>query len=154
MTDDQPDVVEREIYIRARPETVFAYFTDPEKLMRWKGIHANIHPAPGGIFRVDLNGHDIVRGVYAEVVPYSRVIFTWGWEGEASQVPPGSSTVEVTLIPDEQGTYVRLRHLNLSPDQQEAHRMGWDHYLPRLATVAEGRDPGPDPWAFAPMGTA
>jgi hypothetical protein len=25
------------------------------------------------------------------------------------------------------------------------HEVGWRHYLPRLATAAEGRDPGPDP---------
>jgi hypothetical protein len=26
------------------------------------------------------------------------------------------------------------------------HRTGWEHYLPRLALVAEGTNPGPDPW--------
>lgn len=28
----------REIRVNARPETVFAYFTDPAKMMKWKGI--------------------------------------------------------------------------------------------------------------------
>ena len=43
----QPDVtrtgrIEREIRVEARPETVFAFFTDPEKYVRWKGRHAQL----------------------------------------------------------------------------------------------------------------
>jgi uncharacterized protein YndB with AHSA1/START domain len=81
------------------------------------------------------------------VVPHSRVVFTWGWEGDSSPLPPGSSKVEVSLIPDGDGTIVRLRHLGLSPEQRQAHAEGWEHYMPRLALAAAGGDPGPDPSA-------
>ena len=40
-----------------------------------------------------------------------------------------------------------LTHAGLPADQVEGHREGWDHYMPRLAMLAEGKDPGPDPWA-------
>ena len=30
------------------------------------------------------------------------------------------------------------------------HARGWDHYLPRLAAVASGGDPGLDPWIERP----
>jgi len=30
---------------------------------------------------------------------------------------------------------------------EDFHATGWDHFLPRLVEVAEGRDPGPDPLA-------
>ena len=146
------DAVERQVRIAARPETIFPFFTDPEKMMRWKGISATLDPRPGGAYRVDMNGHDVAQGEYVEVVPNSKVVFTWGWEAVGSPLPPGASTVEVTLIPDGDGTIVRLRHFNLAPDQQEVHAMGWEHYMARLVVAAEGRDPGPDPWAQREMG--
>ena len=141
------DAIEREVRIAARPSTVFSFFTDPAKMMQWKGISAELDPRPDGIYWVAMNGENIASGRYQEIVPYSRIVFTWGWEGEDSPLPPGSSTVEVSFIEDGEYTIVRLRHLGLSADQQDAHAEGWEHYLPRLVIVAEGKDPGPDPWA-------
>ena len=145
MTSTHSDVVEREVRIAARPETIFLFFVEPEKMMRWKGISAELDPRPGGIYRVDVTGRDIARGEYVEVTPHSRVVFTWGWEGEHHPVPPGSSTVEITLTPDGDGTIVRLRHFDLPTEAQELHGQGWDHYMERLAIAGAGGDPGPDP---------
>ena len=136
------DVLEREIRIAARPETVFAFFTDPAKMIRWKGIQAALDPQPGGIYRVDINGRDVARGEFLEVVPYTRIVFTWGWEGDGSPLPPGASTVEILLTPDGGGTIVRLRHLGLPLALREIHAQGWDGFLTRLVAAAEGRDPG------------
>ncbi|TVZ96600.1 activator of Hsp90 ATPase-like protein [Streptomyces sp. BK340] len=61
-------------------------------------------------------------------------------------VPPGSSTVEITLEPVPEGTLPRLVHRDLpSPEACAAHEEGWTHYTGRLAVVAAGGDPGPDP---------
>lgn len=139
-------VLEREVRIAARPETIFAFFTDPAKMMRWKGIEATLEPRPGGVYRVNVTGRDVACGDYVEIEPNQRVVFTWGWEGEGNPVPPGSSTVEITLVPDGAETIVRLRHLDLPGGEGDPHGDGWDHYLPRLATAAEGRDSGADPW--------
>jgi uncharacterized protein YndB with AHSA1/START domain len=141
------DVVEREIRIDASPETVFAYFTDPARMTRWKGRSATLDPRPGGAYRVEINDRAVVRGEFVEVTPYSRLVFTWGWEGSDPEhpVPPGSSTVEVVLEPDGGGTLVRLRHRDLPAGQGELHDQGWTHYLGRLGEAAAGRDPGPDP---------
>jgi uncharacterized protein YndB with AHSA1/START domain len=142
------DVLEREIRIAARPEIVFSFFVDPAKMARWKGLRATLDPRPGGVYRVDINGRDVARGEYLEVTPHNRIVFTWGWEGDGSPLPPGASTVEVSLAPDGDGTIVRLRHLGLpNPPLFELHAAGWDHYLPRLMAACEGRDPGPDPRA-------
>jgi uncharacterized protein YndB with AHSA1/START domain len=147
VTQAQPaEALEHEVYIAARPETVFAYFTDPDKMVMWKGIEATLDPLPGGIYRVSINGRDVARGEYVEVIPNSRVVFTWGWEGDASPVPPGSSTVEVSLVPEGDGTRVRLRHTGLPTEAREVHAGGWDHYLERLSGAAAGRPLGPDPW--------
>jgi uncharacterized protein YndB with AHSA1/START domain len=149
---DQPEVatvVEREVRIAARPETVFEFFTDPEKMVLWKGREADLDPQPGGIYRVEMGDQIVARGEYVEIDAPSRVVFTWGWEGQESpgpqSVPPGSSRVEVTLEPDGEGTLVRLRHLDLPEETRQIHGEGWDLYLGRLAIVAAGGDPGTDP---------
>jgi uncharacterized protein YndB with AHSA1/START domain len=145
------DAVVMEVRIAARPETIFPFFTDPAKMIEWKGTDAALDARPGGIYRVNVTGSAIARGEYVEISPYDRIVFTWGWEGEDHHpVPPGSTTVEVTLIPDGDGTIVRLRHLGLSGDNAIQHRVGWEHFLPRLVIAAEGGDPGPDPWVVSP----
>lgn len=141
------DVVSCEIRIDARPETVFAYFTDPARMVAWKGRAAALDARPGGVYRVEINDRAVARGEYVEVTPYTRVVFTWGWEGAKPEhpVPPGSSTVEVELVPDGDGTLVRLTHHDLPSEERGNHEQGWTHYLGRLAAAASGRDPGPDP---------
>lgn len=149
MTTTDPTVVQKEIQIAARPETVFAYFTDPAKVVRWKGVEATLDPRPGGIYRVDMHGgRNIARGQYVEIVPHSRIVFTWGWEGEGHPVSPGTTTVEVMLTPTGEGTLLRLIHRGLpTVELRDGHGEGWTHYLARLALAAAGQDPGPDPWA-------
>ncbi|MEK7216449.1 MAG: SRPBCC family protein [Chloroflexota bacterium] len=142
--------VERVVKIAARPEIVYNYFVDPAKMLDWKGIDATLDPRPGGVYRVNVTGRDIARGEYVELQPYSRIVFTWGWEGEGHPLPPGSSTVEVTLTPEGDGTILRLRHSGLAEALRAPHAEGWDHYLDRLVIRAGGQDPGIDPWTAAP----
>lgn len=137
-------VVELETRIAAPPESVFAYFVDPERYGRWKGLGAELDPRPGGVYRVAMPGQSTVTGRYLEVEAPRRVVFTWGWEGHP-EVPPGSSTVEVTLVPDGDGTIVRLRHHGLpSAGMRSLHAGGWARYLDRLRVAGAGGDPGPD----------
>lgn len=150
MAVQQHDAVEREVRIAARPETVFEFFTDPEKMIRWKGRRAELDARPGGTYRVEINDQAIALGEYVEVDPPGRIVFTWGWEGQEGgqgehAVPPGSSRVEITLEPHGDGTLVRLRHLDLPAESRELHGQGWDLYLGRLTAAASGGDPGPDP---------
>ena len=84
--------VEREIRIAAAPDVVFEFFVDPAKMLRWKGTTAELDPRPGGLYRVNVTGREVTRGEYVEIVPHSRIVFTWGWEGEGSPVPPGCRT--------------------------------------------------------------
>ena len=151
MAVERPEVatvVEREVLIGARPETVFEFFIDPEKMVQWKGQKAELDPRPGGTYRVEINEQAIASGEYVEVEPPNRVVFTWGWEGQETgehAVPPGSSRVEISLEPEGDGTLVRLRHLDLPEGSRATHAEGWDHYLGRLSKAAAGEDAGPDP---------
>lgn len=131
--------------IAASPATVFSFFTDLERWTSWQGVDGELDPRPGGTFRIRMPGSEVASGQFVEIVPDQRVVFTWGWEGEGSAVPPGSTTVVIELEPDGDGTRLRLTHTSLAPPPvAEHHRLGWDKYLDRLAMRAQGSDPGPD----------
>ena len=149
MTMIDSDAVVREIEIAARPETIFAYFTDPDRMVMWKGTLAELDPRPGGRYRVNVTGREVARGEYLVIEPYERLVFSWGWEGEGHPIPPGSSQVEVTLTPRDRGTLLRLVHSQLPAVARPDHGTGWDHFLERLAIVASGGDPGADPWVVS-----
>jgi uncharacterized protein YndB with AHSA1/START domain len=136
--DPPATTIERELLVAARPETVFRYFVESERMVRWMGTTADLEPHPGGTFRVDYRGKDVASGTYLEVDPPRRVVFTWGWEMPDDPVPPGASTVEVTLSPtdDGGGTLVRLVHRDLPAEAVDGHAEGWDFFLPTLANVA------------------
>ena len=134
-------VIEKVITIDASPETVFRLLTDPVQYVRWKGRLAELEPRRGGAFRVEFgSAKDIAAGKYVEVVRDRRVVFTWGWEGN-EHVPPGTSTVEIDLVPEGTGTRLRLVHRGLPEDAIASHTEGWDYFLPRLEDVAEGKEP-------------
>jgi uncharacterized protein YndB with AHSA1/START domain len=139
-------IVERRI--AARPETVFSFFTDRDKWLSWMGQDGEFSFVPGGAYRTRVNGDNIAEGRFVEIDPPKRLVFTWGWAEGEMPVPPGSSTVEITLEPVPEGTLLRLVHRDLpSPEACAAHKEGWTHYVERLAVVASGGDPGPDIWA-------
>lgn len=139
-------VYERTLAIDASPETVWEFLVDPEKLMRWKGINADLETQPGGIFRCEVIPGHIARGEYVEIDRPNKLVFTWGWDGN-EDVPPGSSTIEIELAPAGDGTSLRFVHRDLpNAEAIASHAHGWDHYLPRLETAAGGGNPGEDPW--------
>jgi uncharacterized protein YndB with AHSA1/START domain len=144
-------VVEREIRVEAVPETVFPFFTDPEKMVRWMGVGATLDPRPGGVFSLNMVEEYFMEGEYLAVEPHSRVVFTWGYgffPDDSNPLPPGSSTVEVELVPEGEATLVRLTH-RVPAELTDFHAMGWENYLGRLAIAAPGGDPGPDPFIEA-----
>jgi uncharacterized protein YndB with AHSA1/START domain len=140
--------VEVRVRIAASPETIFDFFTDPDKMVQWMGRSAELDARPGGSFRCDINGRSVASGEYLEIEPPHRVVFSWGWVGEEATVAPGGSRVEIRLTGDGEETDVLLIHSEL-PSEESAgrHRHGWTHYTERLAIAAAGGDAGPDPWA-------
>ena len=128
-----PDEIVREIRIAAAPEIVFSYFTDPQKIVLWQGVSAELDPRPGGLFRVTFGSGFSVRGAYVDVVPPRRVVYTWGWEAAGAALPPGASTVEATLEPSGTGTLLRIHHRGLPLEIFELHASGWDESLTELA---------------------
>ena len=134
----------REIMIDATPETIWPFLTEPGKHVEWEGTVAEVDPRPGGIYRVLVAGEFQSAGAYVDVVPFEKVVFTFGWDQENHPIPAGSTTVEITLHPEGDKTRVQLVHRGLPDDAVSDHINGWDHYLARLAVAASGGDAGPD----------
>jgi len=145
MADSNPLV--KEIFIEASPQLVFAFLSEPDNMLRWTGLTMDVDPRPGGVFCLNPNFKEAVRGEYLEVIPPRKIVFTWGWEDGSVGVPPGSTIVEIELMAHGHGTLVRLTHRGL-PDVGEVgpmHEAGWIQMLDRLKIVTEGGDPGPNP---------
>jgi uncharacterized protein YndB with AHSA1/START domain len=142
--------IERELAIAASPETIWEFLVDPDKATQWMGTSASFDPVPGGEYRVEVLPGVIASGAFVELDPPHRLVYTFGWEPGshgANDVPPGSTTVEIELVPDGAGTTLRFRHLGLPTARStEQHGHGWEHYLARLSVCAAGGDPGLDPW--------
>jgi uncharacterized protein YndB with AHSA1/START domain len=130
--------------ISASPETVYRYLTESDRWTAWQGVGADLDARVGGVFSMMMGNGMKARGQFVELVPNKRVVFTWGWVDRPG-IPPGSTTVEITLDGDGDGTLLVLTHRCIAGDEAPMQRMGWTHYLPRLALAATGKDPGPDP---------
>jgi uncharacterized protein YndB with AHSA1/START domain len=138
-------VVRRETHVPAPPATVFAFFTDPEKLIRWMGNSAVLEPHPDGLYLLkDIAGRATARGTFKEVVPVHRLVYSFGWD-HSTEVPAGSSLVEIDLEERDNGTLVRFTHSGLPNEHQRAeHEKGWTHYIGRLTRVLSGEAVEPD----------
>jgi uncharacterized protein YndB with AHSA1/START domain len=141
-------VVRRETQIAAPPATVFAFLTDPQKIVSWMGMESVTDTHPGGVYLLKGIGRGgrTARGAFREVIPVHRLAYSFGWDGD-DEVPPGSSLIEIDLIDRDGGTLMRMTHSGL-PNETSCtnHATGWTHYIGRLSIAASGRDPGPDPW--------
>jgi uncharacterized protein YndB with AHSA1/START domain len=135
-------VIEREVFIAAPLETVFKFLTDAQLMAQWLGSFQQLDPQPGGVFQVEVSPGNIARGVYTEVVPFRRVVFTWGWNSlrpDLAALKPGTSLVEIELDPRDNRTRLRLRHWRLPDELRPIHAERWSVYLGRLAMLFKDR---------------
>ena len=127
--------------LKAPPAQVFSAWTDPEKLIRWIGpsdtiansARAELDVRVGGRYRISFkteNGeYHEVHGVYREVAPPSRLVFTWAWHS----TPERESLVVLTMAEDGDGTMLTLHHEQFFDEQaRDGHRRGWTGTLDRL----------------------
>jgi uncharacterized protein YndB with AHSA1/START domain len=162
--------VEVTVLVPAAPSDVFGFLTDPDRYVRWMGSEAELEPVPGGVYRVRMADGFSAAGRFLAVDRPHLVVFSWGFADDeaasrtkhvgagadagagagpgASAMPAGSTRVTVTLLDEDGGTRLTLRHENLpSESLREGHDVAWNTYLPRLAVRVAGGDPGPDPHA-------
>jgi uncharacterized protein (TIGR03086 family) len=136
---------EKSVLVPLNADDTFALITEPGRLRRWQVMTARVDLRAGGDYRWTIIPGHSAAGTVTEVDPGRRVVFTWGWEGSAD-LPPGASTVTITLEPADGGTLVHLMHDGLTGEQADSHAMGWNHYLGRLVKAAADGDAGADEW--------
>ncbi len=136
----EPDAVVHELTLPVPPGAVFDMFVDPERLVRWIGISADLEPRPGGRFRFEIVPGQFCEGHYVTVERPTQIRFTWGWTEPSFHLPPGSSRVDVFLraLPEDAGTQLRLVHSGLETGRlHHLHDDGWTEYLSRLEAALE-----------------
>ena len=130
----------------APPAKVFAAWIDPEKVKRWMGpgevkaLSVESDPRVGGRYRWLMQApsgeqHD-VSGVYREVIPDRKLVFTWAWK----TTPERESLVTVDIKPDGTGSIMTLTHEQFfDEDARDRHNQGWTGAIEKmekyLATV-------------------
>ena len=126
------------------PAKVFAAWTSAEALSRWFAptddyacAVAPFEPRTGGRYRVEMRhkGGAVhpVSGRYLEVVPPSRLVFTWAWEDRPEE---GEQLVTVEFQPDGAGTRLVLTHERFpNASSRDRHAEGWEGCLGRLARI-------------------
>ncbi len=125
--------------IKAPPAKVWAAITQPKLMIQWWSpdagptLSAEADVRPGGRFSVVfrlLNGDEHnPTGIYQEVVPGQKLVFTWDLPG----TPEPESLVTFRLEPFDGGTVLTLTHEHL-PDEEarKSHEDGWNGLLDKL----------------------
>ena len=124
---------------KATPAKVFAAWTDPEKVKRWMGpgevkvLATEGDARIGGGFRWLMqapNGeHHDVSGVYREVIPNEKLVFTWAWKS----TPERESLVTLTFKPDGDGTLFTMIHEQFFDETaRDNHNKGWTSAMDKL----------------------
>lgn len=117
------------------PEALFAWISDPEKLVQWWGPEG-LHVPEGDLdftregpwFSVMVNGESQrfkVSGQVTHVKPPVSVGFTWGWHDDADR-RGDESHVTFTVVESAGGAKLILEHRDLADDEIGArHEQGW-----------------------------
>jgi len=125
--------------LKAAPSAVYAAWTDPKKIVKWFGPdagpveQAELDVRAGGrysiVFRTESGEQHHVSGVYREVVPNDKLIFSWAWRS----TPKRESLVTVLIKPEASGSLLTLQHEKFFDEKaRDDHRNGWSGCLDKL----------------------
>jgi uncharacterized protein YndB with AHSA1/START domain len=138
-----PHSLDRSVVIRARPDTVFRYFTDSARFAAWWGEGSSIDARPGGAVRIVNPGGMVVSGSVVAVKPVKQISFTYGYETMNSElIPAGGSLVTVTVEQHQEGTLLHLKHDFSTTTARDAHVPGWRYQMAVFANVATREEYG------------
>jgi uncharacterized protein YndB with AHSA1/START domain len=129
--------------IKASPQKVFAAWTEPKTLKQWMSPSPDMDVAIaetdlriGGRYRIVMREKDgkehRVGGVYREILPHERIVFTWAWESS----PEEETLVTIELRSLGVVTELTLTHARFTTDKaRDMHNHGWVGCLNRLETL-------------------
>jgi uncharacterized protein YndB with AHSA1/START domain len=127
--------------VGASPERVFAAWTDVAQLAAWwwpqlAGTTYDVDARPGGSFRISSPAIGAtVSGVYSEVDPPRRLVFSWNWEDDGEPEEVVEDTVVVTFEPEAQSTVVTVAHTSVAHLPEGGAEQGWNDVLDRLVRL-------------------
>ena len=123
---------------------VYQAFTEPARMMRWFGPHGftattiTLDVREGGAWRGGMRGPDgteqIASGVYREVVPDQRLVFTYAWESAGVR---GHETVCQVELSDD-GPHTRLVFTQgpfETAESSQNHQAGWAEAFEKLSSA-------------------
>ena len=141
----QPQVAEKpsltlKRHLDVAPEKVYEAWTDPEKIVKWFGpdagpvTSAKCDVREGGGYAVTFFTEDgeehHVSGVYREVEPNRKLVFTWAWR----TMPERESLVTILIKPIGQGSLLTLLHEQFFDEAaRDRHEYGWTGCLNKLS---------------------
>ena len=133
--------------LKARRERVFDAWTRPDLMARWFAPKAGWTVAVacdfriGGRYELDMRdtegGRHLQFGHYREIVPVSRLVFTWS----CPDLAVVDSIVTVDLVDHGERTELILTH-ELPPDPKirRGHEEGWEGCLGNLEKFLSRQD--------------
>ena len=132
------------------PEKVYRAWTDPQAIKRWWGPGgqepvsvAELDVRVGGRFRIVFGGpegraHE-VQGVYQEVVPNRKLVFTWTWP---NSTPERESVVTIVFRETRGGTVLDFRHEQFFDEAaRDGHERGWGEAFDKLDAYLQSEQP-------------
>lgn len=130
--------LDRTIVIRARPATVFEFFTSTPDWAAWWGAGSTIDARPGGQLLIrHANGVE-VTGEVIEIRAPERIVFTFGY-ATGKPIPPGGSQVTIRLDGHPAGTLLQLTHEFSDTEQRDQHVQGWRFQLSLFANAVANK---------------
>jgi len=130
--------------IPAQRQKVFEAWTKPEVVSRWFAPTAEyrtiVHELDlriGGRYRIEMQHPDkathVAIGVYRDIAPPSRLVFTWRWEGR--EVMP-ETVVAVEFLERGDSTELVLTHRGFDEaGDRDHHAQGWNGCLTMLTAT-------------------
>jgi uncharacterized protein YndB with AHSA1/START domain len=131
------------------PEKVWHAWTNAEAVKRWWGPGgpqpvsvAELDVRVGGRFRIVFGGeqgrdHE-VQGLYKEVVPHRKLVFTWTWP---NSTPERESLVTLLFKAVGKGTELQFKHEQLFDDTvRDNHKAGWTEAFGKLERFLDQRE--------------
>jgi uncharacterized protein YndB with AHSA1/START domain len=119
----------------ATPARVWRALTEPAELVRWLAVPVEIEARAGGRVRLEL-GSGAAEGDILRFDPPSQLAFSWH-----EPASPFASRVDIRLSPDDDETWLELRHAFTGPVNTGGFAAGWHHKLELLADALAGHDP-------------
>jgi uncharacterized protein YndB with AHSA1/START domain len=152
MTASAKSMRDRVVVVRRRfsatRKFLFRAWTHPAEFSRWFGPkgwaveRCDLDPRPGGYwrawFRTSKGAAVYVGGIYSEVEPDRRLVFTWDTNLQGGE-PESLSVVSVEFQDSEGGAEVCITHRKLGSAQAVDMDAGWNNTFDSLEEYVDAQ---------------